>query len=260
VGCPPLLVAIDEPGRPDYAPDLPERLLEEVGKALGFRFPLPSGVFPGGTTGFFRLLERARQMLAGPTAQGCIVAAVDSLVNSRALHWLEEHGRLKTPFESDGVIPGEAAAAIWVRPAASSGSSLLDIIGLGFGQEPSLKEEDRPNLAVGLAEALRAALSDAHLSLPEIDFRVGGMTGERAGFMEASTGVARIQRVHKENFVLWVPAEKLGDVGAALPACMLVITAVAMAKGYAPGGRALLFISARNPERAACVLEKPQGV
>jgi 3-oxoacyl-[acyl-carrier-protein] synthase-1 len=136
---------------------------------------------------------------------------------------------------------------------------MLDIMGLGFGEETSVLEEDTPNLAVGLADALRRALADAHIPLQEIDFRVGGMTGERQGFMEASTALARIQRVHKDQFELWAPAEMLGDVGAALPACMMVITAVGIAKGYAPGRSAILFVSAYSSQRGACVVVAPGG-
>ena len=75
--------------------------------------------------------------------------------------------------------------------------------------------------------------------------------------MEASTALARIQRIHKEDFDLFVPAEYLGDVGAALPACMMVTAAMGFAKGYAPGSSAILFSSSRSKERAACVVSKP---
>ena len=132
-------------------------------------------------------------------------------------------------------------------------------MGIGFGVEESAGKEGKPNLAIGLADAMRAALSNAGVLLPDVTFRVGGMTGERRAFMEASTALARIQRVHRDGFELWVPAEMLGDVGASLGACMLVVTAVAFAKGYAPGDNALLHVSSRSRDRAACVVSNPRG-
>lgn len=258
-GAPILLVAIDDLHRPDYFEELPQRLLADVQGILGVRFASKSQVVAGGKTGFFRTLEQARELLRNGVAESCLVAAVDSFINSRALRWLEEQDRLKTELNSDGIIPGEAAAALWVTRSESDGSGLLEIQGLGFAEERSPLEDDQPNLAIGLAEALRRAMADAGLSLAEIDFRVGGMAGERLEFMEASTALARIQRVHKESFELWVPAEKLGDTGAALPACMIVLTSVGIAKGYAPGRRALLSQSSQSAERAACVVAAPAG-
>lgn len=251
---PPILLALDSSDRPDYPEDFPSQLLKELEQELGKPLSKQSAAFPGGTLGFFRALEEARLLLAGKKAGGCIVAASDSLLNGPALEWLEAQGRLKTELNPDGIIPGEAAAALWVQPAQDKPGELACIRGIGFGEEPSAQKEGEPNLAVGLADAMRKALADAGLELPQIDFRVGGMTGERLTFMEASTAFARIQRIHKDDFELWVPAEKLGDVGAALPACMAVVTAVAFSRGYAPGKSAILHVSSRAAGRAASVM------
>jgi len=262
----PLLVSVGEPTRPDYPPDLPKRLLAHVQESLGATFSPASQVVCGGATGFFRLLAQASEDFADADSDGCIVAAVDSMINAAALDWLEAAQRLKTAVDSDGVIAGEAAAAVWVTRArrddqgpARTGTvrALLDVAGLGFAEKKTVEQEDQPNLAEGLADAMRRALDDAGLSLPKIDFRVGGMTGERTAFMEASTALARVQRVHKDTFALLVPAEKLGDVGAALAGCRIVLTAIGMTKGYAPGGSALLYIAATGSERAACVVVAP---
>lgn len=255
-----LFVTIDYPHRPDYPQDLPQQVIEETKSILGYRFPRQFNIFSTGKTGFFRAIEEARQLFKTTEIDNCVVASVDSLLNGSALHWLEENERLKTEDNSDGVIPGEAAAALWLSRAHKNQPSMLNIRGLGFGEETSVLEEDAPNCAIGLAEALRNALTDSGMALHEIDFRVAGITGERLEFMEALTALARIQRIHKDNFLLWVPAEKLGDVGAALAACMMVVTAVAFEKGYAPGQSALLYVSSLNsPERAACVVSSSIG-
>jgi 3-oxoacyl-[acyl-carrier-protein] synthase-1 len=254
-----LLVTVDELSRPDYPQDLPKRLITEIREIMGASFPQRTTIIAEGKTGIFLAIQRAQKILNNPETEGCIIASGDSLLNVRALQWLESQNRLKTENNSDGVIPGEAAAAFYVTRSSSYSASLLDIVGLGFGNEASVLEDDMPNLAVGLANALRNAITDAQIPLNQIDFRVGGMTGERLEFMEASTALARIQRVRKDNFELWVPAEKLGDVGAALSACMFVVTAIGIVKGYAPGSRALLFVSSNSSQRAACVVIAPTG-
>jgi 3-oxoacyl-[acyl-carrier-protein] synthase-1 len=251
---PPLLVGMDSADRPDYPEGFAGRFLQDVQAELGIPLSKESQVFPEDTAGFFRALGAARTLLESRKAEACIVAAVDSLANGPALNWLQDRGRLKMEKHPDGIIPGEAAAALWVERPKSGAASIAQIRGFGFGEEPSVLKKGEPHRSEGMTQALRAALSDARTELSRIDFRVGGMTGERKGFMEASTAVARVQKVHKDDFELWVPAEKLGDVGAALPACMAVVAATGIRRGYAPGKSAVLFVASRTPVRSACVM------
>ena len=64
----------------------------------------------------------ARELLAGRREfPACLVCGVDSYINARSLHWLDRNSRLKTPANSDGVIPGEAAAACWSSDERAAG-------------------------------------------------------------------------------------------------------------------------------------------
>ncbi|MFY2557026.1 hypothetical protein ACN469_05300 [Corallococcus terminator] len=254
----PLLLALAGPERDDLPEDLGARVLNEVQAQSAAPLGPGSRAFRMGAAGIFHALETAGGMLARHECDACLVAAADSLVTHKALHWLEAQDRLKTETNSDGVIPSEAAAALWVTRARPRTPSLLDILGMGHAEEPSFGKQDVANLAEGLALALRRALDDSRLPLGDVDFRVGDVAGERTAFMEASTAFARLLREPRPSFPLWLPAEVLGDVGAALPACMLVLTAVGMAQGDAPGRTALLFASSRGSERAACVVATPR--
>ena len=259
VPAPPLLVAVGEAGRIDRPEDLPAQLLDDISARLGVKFAAGSRVVPAGVTGFFELLRDAQRLLDGPARDGCIVAAVDSLMNQQLLWDLDGKQRLKTEINSDGVIPGEAAAAVWVGPAADPRPALAEVLGLGFGDEPSARDRGKPNLGTGLADALRRACRAAGMAIHETGFRVGGMTGERAGFAEATVAVARVKRVRTVDWDLWCPAEKVGDAGAALAACMAVVTTFGFVKKYAPGRSALLSIAApEGPARAACILAAPR--
>src|SRR4029077_10182187 len=113
-----------------------------------------------------------------------------SLVNRKMLRSLSADRRLKTATDSDGVVPGEAAAALWLTRPNAPRPALAQILGVGMSDEPSVLNRDQPNKGIGLARAMSAALSESGLELHEIDFRVGGMTGERLGFAEASTALA----------------------------------------------------------------------
>jgi 3-oxoacyl-[acyl-carrier-protein] synthase I len=254
-----VLISAGDGSRPDCGPELSRRVLEEITRTWSWIVRESSRVYTEGETGFFLALNEARDCLQDGKIEGCIVAAVDSLVNPRAIKWLEEHGRLKTESNSDGVIPAEAAAALWVTLDHRRSPALLEINGLGFANEPSATDSERANTSEGLAEAIRRALADAQMGIQDIDFQVGGMTGERWEFMESSTAIARVLRKHKPQFNLWVPAELLGDVGAALGACMLVAVAYGFLKSYTAGPRALVYRSETGPRRAACVVSQQRG-
>ncbi|HEV3026745.1 MAG TPA: beta-ketoacyl synthase N-terminal-like domain-containing protein [Planctomycetota bacterium] len=253
----PLLVALDGPDRLDYPDDLQKILALEIAPVLkGSTLKSPEFVMRG-PLAFLHALRKAATLIEDKKADAVLVAAVDSLVNRRALRSLEARQRLKTEDHADGVIPGEAAACVLVERPSSGTTAYPDVCGIGIAEEPSVQAKT-PNLAVGLAEAIREALRQSGTTLAEVDFRVGGMTGEQSAFAEGATSIARLLTVRKEDFELWLPAEKLGDVGAALPACMLVVAAVGIAKGYAPGNSAILFAGSTSAERGAVVVRVPE--
>ncbi len=249
----PCLVVIGDAERPGYPADIVGVLTSELREECGADLHAETRLGPIGSTGFFDALVHARTLLA--RAPACLVIAVDSLINRKTLAWLDSRRRLKTEDNSDGVIPGEAAAALLLTSPERAGQPpLAYILGIGRARERVPLRPGDPIMGIAMADAMRAALSDAGTELHGIDFRIGGMTGERDGFVEASTALARVQKVHRDDFELWVPAEQIGDVGAALPACMTVAAAVAFQKGYAPGPKAIAFCSSEREPRAACVL------
>jgi 3-oxoacyl-[acyl-carrier-protein] synthase-1 len=244
-----LLINLDSPN--SIPPDARSRVLAELARIPALA-QAETRIYTAGKTGVFQCIAAARQLLAGG-ATACIVAAADSFLNARALLALETDERLKTETNFDGVIPGEGAAAFALETSADGQDSYARLIGLGFGNEESV-QKNTPNLARGLAQALKGALADAGADVFDIDFRVGCVTGEQAAFCEASTAFARVQRKHKDDFALLLPAETLGDVGVALPACAVVNTAIGFRRRYAPGRSAIVFGSSAGAERAACVM------
>src|SRR5579872_6094854 len=163
----PLLVAVAEPNRPGGAAERADQLLKDLQALTGARFhPSLSRCFPQGHTGVFAALRFARdQVLAGAAPQ-CLVAGVDSYINGPALAWLESQQRLKTPKNSNGVIPGEAAAVVLVqREARVPVAAKLQVLGLGFAQENATILSEEPFIGLGLAAAARQALADAKLPM-----------------------------------------------------------------------------------------------
>jgi 3-oxoacyl-[acyl-carrier-protein] synthase-1 len=258
----PLLVGIAEPDRPGgLRVEAPAGLVDDLGRRLDARFhPELSGVVAAGHTAGFRALATAREIVGSGAAPACLVAGVDSYIDAQSLLWLAEHDRLKTRANSDGVIPGEAAACVLVEAAPREGMVAATLLGLGFGHEPAgILTEEPPLQARGLVAATRAALGEAGIGLHEVDLRIADVAGEGYAFKELALAMQKVLRVRKETLPLWHAADAIGDTGAAAGVCQMVVLMAAFRKGYAPGPRAIGYGSAVAGDRAAAILERNTG-
>lgn len=251
----PLLIAISDPEA------LTVRGTVAVGAELSreLELDIPTNmlwVFAGGAAAGLRALAGARSLIEQQRATACIVLAADSLVDAAALLHYSQQRRVLTERNSDGFTPGEAAACVFVQ--AHTRRSWGSIIGLGRGDEPALLDNDHPLRAEGLVAACTTALAEAQLQADEIDFRVSDAAGESYHFKEQALLPARILRQPRPEFPLWLPAAQLGHVGAAAGLCGLVITLTALARGYAPGRRAIVCAGADDGERMVAVVEGPR--
>lgn len=252
----PLLVGTSEQKRPggvsELIPDALAQLQQEHGVQLS---TLHSRCLPMGKTGGLHALAAARELLArDPRLPGCLVAGVDSLVNAPSLWWLKQNQRLKGRGQSDGVIAGEAAACILVTRRPPEGLQPVEVAGLSFAHESATLDSDEPLRAAGLTQASRAALLEAGLSMEDMDFRLSDASGEGYAFKELALVLARVLRVRKETLPLWLPAECLGETGAAMALVSLIWATVAMRRGYAPGPRAISYSASDSGDRAVAVL------
>lgn len=254
----PLLVGLAESDRPGGGGPFAGTFIASVEARLESRFDAKrSAAVPRGHVAGFECLRRARELLKDPTVPACLVCGVDSYINAASLHWLDRHSRLKTLPNSDGVIPGEAAACVLVvRPEPEPrGGCVARVAGLGFGREEAAVMTEEPLLGLGLAAAGRAALAEAGLTMHEIDLRLSDVGGESYGFREQVLLLCRLQKEPRESLPLWHHAESIGETGAASSVVQLVDVRRAFHKGYAPGGRVLCLTSSDSGSRAVAVLE-----
>jgi 3-oxoacyl-[acyl-carrier-protein] synthase I len=255
-----LLVGLAEPKRPGGGGELAETIVGTVQQKLGVRFhPHWSRAFARGHTAGFEALGAARELLRQERVGACLICGVDSYINANSLAWLERHWRLKTPDNSDGVIPGEAAAAVLLQNLGAAQDSTADAVrvtGLGFAKESVDVFSEEPLLGLGLTEAARAALGEAGLEFHEIDLRLSDVTGEHYGFKEQALMLARLMRQRREEFPIWHCADSIGDTGAAAGICQLVMAFHAFRKRAATADRVICFTSAVPGDRAVVVLER----
>jgi 3-oxoacyl-[acyl-carrier-protein] synthase I len=248
-----LFLCVGEPERPGRLDGLDVTLLRDAETRLGVRFHPDSGVIAGGRVGGVAALEYARRAIAAGRHL-CIVAGVDGLLVGQTLTAFDERRRLLTADNSDGFIPGEAAAAVLVGPSAPAGTEQLRCLGIGVGSEPAAVESEEPLRGEGLARTFRAALTDASVDWTRLDYQIAAVSGEQYSFKEAALAGFRTIRPVKHGFDLWHPSDSVGEVGAAIVPCMLGVALAAARKGYAPGPGVLCHAGNDDGRRAAIVL------
>jgi 3-oxoacyl-[acyl-carrier-protein] synthase-1 len=244
-----LALASASDGRPYPAAFVADRLSVRLGQHIDAESVL---IVSGGANAGYLALERARGTLQ--TNKACIVAGADSLLAARRLLVLSGQDRLLVEGNSDGIIPGEAAVAVLL--SQDKRAALASVLGVGFGEEPSLLDNDIPLRADGLSAAARGALAQAKLGLHEIDFCLSDAAGESFFFKEQALLLARLMRERKVEFPLWLGAASLGHTGAAAGLCNLAWAIAGWARDYAPGPRAIAFAGDERSARAAVVIER----
>jgi len=256
----PLLVGTAPPERPGGVSEVFPQAFEHLQQAQALRLEstLSRSLAQGNTAGLKALAEARLLLARHPRLPGCLVAAVDTLTNASSLDELLRQGRLLRPDNSDGVIPGEAAACLLMtRQPRRDDACPLWLTGLGFGQERATLHSDEPLRGLGLAEACREALAEGGVNIADVDFRVADASGEGYGFKELSLALSRLLHTRRKSMPLWLPSESLGETGAASGLVGLAWAAVAMRRGYAPGPRALISAADAAGGRAAALLRGP---
>jgi 3-oxoacyl-[acyl-carrier-protein] synthase-1 len=251
----PLLLCLSEAGRPGRMDGLDDTFLADLQKALGLRFHARSAAMAAGRAGGALAIRTAAEILASERLPFCLVAGVDSFIPHLTLIAYAARRRLLTSRNSNGFLPGEAAGAVLLCPAASAGKPHLAVTGFGAGAEKAAIESEQPLRAEGLVAAVRAALADARTTMAAIDYRIADLNGEQYGFKEAALAATRLVRERKAEFEIWHPADCIGEVGAATVPILLAFAATAARNGYAPGPQCLCHVANDDGARAALVLK-----
>lgn len=250
----PLILCVADGQRPGRPVGLENEVFLRVQDELGLAFSPASVIVSQGRVGVAVALSRAHALIGEAGVPHVLIAAVDSLLSWPTLGHYDRQGRLLTGKNSDGFIPGEAAGALLVgRPEGRPGELLCT--GIGFGVEAAAIGGGQPLRAEGLMQAIGMALTDAGCRLHHMDFRITDIAGEQYYFKEAALAYSRIQRVRKEAFDLWHPAECTGEAGAAAGAAIVAAAKAACDRQYAPGPNILAHMANDAGQRAALCLQ-----
>ncbi len=215
--------------------------------------------FPNGRCAALAALAEASKDLAAGRVDIAMVGGADSLVDPGRLFRLAAAGRLMTPKNRTGLIPGEAAGFLvletWERAFRRKAKPYARLAGIGVSQEPT-GGTDEPCRGEGLTRALRAALDaachpGARTELPLI---VCDMNGDHYRSLEWGLASVRAMSRLGGDRVLWHPADCIGDCGAGLGPVNLAWAATALREGYARSSEVLVWGASEGKARAAAVL------
>jgi 3-oxoacyl-[acyl-carrier-protein] synthase I len=235
-------------------------VFKQAEAALGHTFHPSSLVLPLGRAGLAAALEQAARLLTRHGAPHVLLAGADSYLNAATINHHLHADRLQVPGNSDGFLPGEAAASVLLHMAPANHVA-VQVVGLGEGQESGRPDGSVPSRAQGLSQALRSALGTAQqvarIAYTDLDFRMSDQNGEAFFAREAANALTRVAPVGGQQLPLLTIADCLGEVGAATGVAMLALLTKLMPHPEGPGRTGLLHLANEHGERCAVITHCP---
>jgi 3-oxoacyl-[acyl-carrier-protein] synthase-1 len=252
-----LLVSLPEPTLSPVHAALHKTLLPTLVARTGLATAV-SVVGHGGNAGMLRCVQDVLAAASQPRFEPCIVAGVDSHLFSEELARLDRAGRLKSPRNRDGFIPGECATAVLLeRPSEASrrgATPIASVVSAATAVEKRSIGSGEQATGEGLATALRTVCA---AGLPQgASWALCDLNGESYRFRE--WGVVRVRLTQELQGLrrLWHPADCLGDVGTATGGVLMAVVGRSFQRGYAPADRALVWAGNDDGQRTALVLAR----
>ncbi|GLR15280.1 hypothetical protein QWZ03_13205 [Chitinimonas viridis] len=256
-----LLLVGPESSRPGITAESLREVFDACQATLGEHFHDASRITQIGTPGLAVALKYSRELLADPNQSGVhavLIVGLDSLLNTSDILAGLQQRRLLAQNNSDGFIPGEACASLFIigeRSNITAPSGNLVVRGLGIAQETETLLEQKPSRGQGLAAAIRQALDEAGLGAHDMHTRLSDATAESYFFEEASFAWTRLLRQRSpEGYGFFTLMNRVGHIGAAMGPLTLVVTLDQVRKQWATGPHTLVHLSSAHTPRAAVVV------
>lgn len=210
-------------------------------------------VIASGRAGLGNGLQQAMRLLGDQAVEQVLLIGVDSYLNAADMNAMLRAERLLVKGNSNGFLPGEAAAALLLTLATPDARGVF-IEGIGHADEAGRPEGSVPSRAVGLTEALRAAFGQARVTPADLDFRLSDQNGEQFFARESANAVTRIM-FGAQQLVHLTLADKIGEVGAATGVAMLAWLSHEMPHiDHSPGNLGVLHLANDGGDRCAVVI------
>lgn len=232
---------------------------------LGIPIHPQSLVGHNGRAGLAGVLQLAKSFLVQGKCRQVMLLGADSLLNGETVNHYLHQERLLVPGNSDGFIPGEAAAAVLLELAPVDAPG-LHLLGWGEAHEEGRPDGSVPTRAKGLSAAIRAAFEQADRNCSDLWWRLSDQNGESFFAGEAANAITRIAESGGTIPMVISTADCLGEVGAATGPVMLAWLAHLLHRPDGPGHCGMLHLANDDGLRSAVVVQfhppipsSPQG-
>lgn len=216
-----------------------------------------SQVLQGGRAALAQALHQAQTLLRTGKANKVAIVGMDSHLDAASITHFLDQDRLLVPGNSDGFIPGEAAAAVVLELAHASAKGAL-ICGVGQGQEPGRPDGSTPSRAQGLTSAIREAMQQAQVNGNALAYRMSDQNGEAFFAREAANAITRISQATGTIPQVLTTADCTGEIGAATGPLMLAWLHRWFGRPDAPGPYGLIHLANDDGARTALVVKHSQ--
>ena len=215
-----------------------------------------------GHAGGLQALGHCMEQMTSASRDICVVAGVDSYLESRTLDWLENDRRLARDGIRGGFPPGEAASMVALASEGYRRRNGLRSLGLvravACGIERRLETDPEGLLGEALAGVFEQIAP--HLRLPDerVDDVYCDLNDERARTTDHAFAVVRTGHLFRDCSRYTSPSGLIGDIGAASAPFNCLLASRAWSRRYASGPLALVSGSSWTGLRGAALLEKPR--
>jgi 3-oxoacyl-[acyl-carrier-protein] synthase I len=185
-----------------------------------------------------------------------IVGGADTYRDAYILGSLDLDGRVKTPLNGDGFVPGEGAAFLLLTTAQSAAAhglatfAVTSSVATGF--ETGHLYSTEPYRGDGLAATIRQLVAMAAINAPLTDV-YSSMNGESHWAKEWGVSAIRNRSAFHPDHAMHHPADSLGETGAASGPIMAGLAALGIRASYRRSP-ALVYASSDRGARAALVV------
>jgi 3-oxoacyl-[acyl-carrier-protein] synthase-1 len=241
-----------EGGRP--AAELLQRAAALIESALGLDAGAVHWVLQG-KEGLLPALLEAHDALRRGRCDYAVVGACDSLLDPGRREALLDSGRVKTRSNPVGFIPGEAAALMLLeRAAAVSARGGAPEALLGYACSDVDESAAAGGTPMGAASERVIAGTLQHLGAQHgTPLTVyPDLNGEQPRAADWGCALVRLAARYPLNgWVHEVPAQSVGDTGAAAPFLAMAFASRALRRGYAAGEISLVLAACEGGHRSA---------
>lgn len=260
-----LLLIGPDTSRPGFAVETLQACFAACEAAVGKHFHQSSEITQLGSPGMAVAMQRAQQLLARGDVDTVLVAGLDSLLNGNDIGRALASNRLLSSENSDGFIPGEAAACVLVMRLqdlqASDGMGqmrdlVLQVRGTALAQEPETWLSGRANSGKGLASAIKGAIAESGIEAHDIHHRLSDASGESFFMDEGTYAWGRVLRkLSPAGYTSPLIAGSVGETAAAAGPLMAGLALDMARKGWAAGPNTLIHLTDSALPRGALVLQ-----